>query len=468
MSVYAILSTSDPLLSAQLPPLLEGHGISCLDIRGLDRLWSELGRKAYDLVVIDHRHMGPEPGETLAQLQRLPEMPEVVVLLGAEDSLRRAALLAGGAFAVLSRETPLPQLGKVLAALALRASNVHRQGALETSGASADDLVVADVMTKSNRMAEFLDTVRRVAASDSSLLIQGETGTGKEYIAKAIHNSSLRRGGPFVPVHCAALSETLLESELFGHVEGAFTGAARYRRGYFELAHGGTVFLDEVGELSPSLQVKILRVLQERVVQPVGGEEALQVDVRLMAATHRNLALEVDRERFRSDLYYRLSVVTLQVPPLRERVEDIPQLVNDLVEHGREARRRGISGVSEEAMSVLCSYEWPGNVRELMNVLERAALLARSETIGVAELPARAESNNSSARDVLIPWRSDSDEAFGVLRDRVIAAFEAAYFRELLIQCGGRLESAAHRAALNPRSLYEKMRRHGLRKEDFR
>ena len=239
--------------------------------------------------------------------------------------------------------------------------------------------------TKSRAMQELVRMARRVAAADSTVFLLGETGSGKERLARAIHAASPRREAPFVAVNCAALPESLLESELFGHERGAFTGATRSRRGHFELAHGGTLFLDEIAEMAPPLQGKLLRTLQERRIQRLGSERSLAVDVRILTATSRDVAAEMERDAFRRDLYYRLAVVTLTVPPLRERLEDLPDLVENILETlGRRLGRVGVA-VSGGAMAALAGYRWPGNVRELRNAIERAVLLGDG-VLDVAEL----------------------------------------------------------------------------------
>lgn len=324
-------------------------------------------------------------------------------------------------------------------------------------------------------MQRFMKLVERVAGADSSLLIEGETGVGKERLARAIHAASRRRSGPFLAVNCAAIPEGLLESELFGHEQGAFTGASRSRRGYFELAHGGTLFLDEIGEVPLHLQAKLLRVLEDHAVLRVGGERSIKVDVRVITATNRDLAEEARAQRFRSDLYFRLAVVTLAIPPLRERLEDIPDLVSRFLGELSAQLGRSVPGICDEALVALSRYAWPGNVRELINVLERALLLAPGDTITIDDLP-RAISDVSS------PPRPDEDAAGLVaavpssLSDRplrearrvIVDAFERRYLEELLRRTGGRIGDAARQAGINERSLYDLMQRHGLRKEDFR
>jgi len=317
-------------------------------------------------------------------------------------------------------------------------------------------------------MNRLLATARRVARADSSLLVLGETGVGKEWLARAIHAESARSEGPFVAVNCAAVPETLLESELFGHEKGAFTGSVRARRGHFELAHGGTLFLDEVAEAPPHIQAKLLRVLQDRRIQRIGAERELEVDVRLVAATNRDPAAEIAAARLRPDLYYRLSVVVLRLPPLRERREDIPVLARSYLERFRRRLGREIEAVDDAALDALLRYDWPGNVRELINVMERAVLLCSGPRVGLADLP------DEIARAAGPPPRASAAPTTGATRPLrearrdVVTAFERAYLAEALRAAGGRVGEAAQRAGITSRALYTKMRQLGLDKDDFR
>jgi DNA-binding NtrC family response regulator len=331
---------------------------------------------------------------------------------------------------------------------------------------------LADFISEGPTMQMFMQVVHRVVHSNSSLLILGETGVGKEHLARAIHAEGPRSPGPFVAINCAALAEQLLESELFGHEEGAFTGATRRRRGAFEMAHGGTLFLDEIGEMPLHLQAKFLRVLQDFEVRRVGGERAVEVDVRVMAASNRSLDAESESHRFRRDLYYRLSVIELMVPPLRDRREDIPALVNGFL--ARIAPKIGIDvrSVTEEAMGRLCHYDWPGNVRELSNILERAMLLCEGDEVTVDDLPAgvagvNAESSSSPLMEGSAPdaWRG---ETLHEVRQAALEQIERAYLKMVLTETGGRVGLAAERAGIHPRGLFDKMRKFGLKKEEFR
>lgn len=313
-------------------------------------------------------------------------------------------------------------------------------------------------------MRGVLELSRQVASTDTSLLITGETGAGKEWLARGIHKAGPRADGPFVAVHCGALPEPLFESEVFGHVKGAFTGASSERRGCFQLADGGTLLLDEIGDVPPTLQSKLLRALQENHVQPVGSDRQVPVDVRIIAATNQDLTKAMTERRFRPDLYYRLGVVSLHMPALRERREDIARIVvGELYRFAREFGRP-VEAVSSDALALLEANDWPGNVRELVNVVERAVLVCRGSVLNVEDLPPEIRVGVEST----LVSRTPLHLPFATARDRVVREFEIAYLTGLLERCGGRLGAAAERAGIAPRTLYNKMLEHGLRKEDFR
>ncbi len=318
-------------------------------------------------------------------------------------------------------------------------------------------------------LERILDTVRKVAVSDTSVLIRGESGTGKELLAKAIHDNSPRRDGPLISVHCAALSAGLLESELFGHVKGAFTGATADKQGRFELAHGGTLFLDEIGDISSETQIKLLRVLQQREFEPVGGTSTVRVDVRLVAATHQNLERLIAEGKFREDLYYRLNVVSLTLPPLRERPDDVLELAVYFLKKtaSRAGKRR--TRFEDDALDALMRYSWPGNIRELQNVIERAIVMAEGDVISVADLPPEIQSGQRSPRAIAVDRTrrardeaSSSEEPRGEWIDD-----EPVVERQALVaalhKCGGNKAQAARLLGL-PRSTYfSKLKKHGIR-----
>jgi DNA-binding NtrC family response regulator len=322
-------------------------------------------------------------------------------------------------------------------------------------------------------MKELLRVAKKVAAADTSLLILGETGTGKEWLGRAIHAEGPRASGPFIAVNPSALPEQLLESELFGHEKGAFTGASRARRGAFELAHGGTLFLDEIGDMPAHLQIKLLRVLQEREIKRLGSERSVAIDVRIMAATNQDLDAAIEDKSFRQDLYFRLSVMKLTLPPLRDRREDIPPLVETYVElYRRQLGRLDIEGTSFEAMRALETYGWPGNVRELINVIERSVLLCEGRLITLDDLPEEVAGAGAGDAPAGGPGELDfatwMDRPLPEAREAILGAFEASYLARLLAETNGSVGATATRAGVEPRTLYNKMKLYGLRKEDFK
>jgi len=301
----------------------------------------------------------------------------------------------------------------------------------------------------SERMLDVYGIVARVAPTTSTVLIQGETGTGKELISRAIHSASRRTHRPFVTVDCSALAETLLESELFGHVKGAFTGALTDKRGFFEAAAGGTCFLDEIGEVSPCMQAKLLRVLQEREVRRVGGTDSVKVDVRVIAATNKDLATLVAEGKFREDLFYRLSVVTIVLPPLRERQEDIPLLARHFLESYLVDNDRAASSISPDAMALLVAYEWPGNVRELQHAIERAAALSLNPILVPEDLPPALVGAVRQAGAPVGP---------GLRLQEVVTG----HLRRVLKQAGWNKKLAAELLGIHRRTLYRLTKRYGI------
>jgi len=391
-----------------------------------------------------------------------------VVVLGDEDGVDEVSLVAAGASAVLDPTAERSEL----AAQLIEVAEAEADGGIHgpEAGGSVAEPKLADFQSRSERMRDFLDVVKRVASSDSTLLVTGETGVGKERLARAIHAESSRADGPFVAVNCGALPENLLESELFGHQKGAFTGATAARRGHFEAAAGGTIFLDEVGEMPEHLQVKLLTVLQRREVQPLGAERPRPIDVRVIAATNRDIADDVGQGRFREDLYFRLNVVSLVIPPLRERLEDLPTLLGRFLRHFTEVHERpDIRRIDDGALERLHAYAWPGNVRELVNVIERAVLLCRGDEITVAELPPELGRGAAHALPAAAaPPPEWLELPLQEARRRTVEEFERRYLEHHLREHRGVLAAVARSAGVNPRTLYEKMRRLGLRKEDFR
>jgi DNA-binding NtrC family response regulator len=476
MITRVVLAIRKPSLQGRVRRLLARSDVIVDAVKGRNELLECVRRENYDLAIISQLVLGKAEDDTINSLRRLPDAPEVIVLSDREDAEERARLLAVGCFSVLHTGLSNQALQDALRAILARRRERVEEGLVPRQVSSKPQL--GDFISASQAMQTFLGVVRRVVASDTSLLITGETGVGKEHLARAIHAESLRGAGSFVAVNCGALPDALLESELFGHEEGAFTGASRARRGWFELAHRGTIFLDEIGDMPPHLQVKLLHVLQSREMRRVGGERAITIDVRVMAATNRDLEAEMEAGNFRRDLYFRLSVVNLSIPPLRERREDIPALVENYIAHFRTQIQRDVHGIEEKALDSLCRYDWPGNVRELINVIERAMLLCDAEEIRLVDLPESisglrsALAESASAAAAFGPWETLPeellDQSLRDVRAKVVADLERAYLKGVLAATGGRIGQTARRAGIEPRSVYEKMKVYGLRKEDFK
>jgi two-component system, NtrC family, response regulator HydG len=339
--------------------------------------------KVYDAVLMDVRMAKMDGREAFSLIHDIqPELP--VIIMTAYSSVNDAVeAIQHGAHDYLTKPLDFDRLRLALE----RALDKKQVDAQKKSVAQSETGLITNIIGSSPPMQELLEMIGYVAPTEATVLVAGESGTGKELVAESLHRNSARNGGPFIKVNCAALAETLLESELFGHEKGSFTGADKRREGKFVQADGGTLFLDEIGETSQAMQVKLLRVLQEQELQRVGGEETLHVDVRVIAATNRNLEEEVAGGNFREDLYYRLNVVMLTVPPLRDRAGDIPDLVHHFTKKFAAKNRRTVEGITSECMKMLTGYNWPGNVRELENAIERGIILMRGEQLTEKSLP---------------------------------------------------------------------------------
>ena len=344
--------------------------------------WEKVQSEEPDLIFLDVIMPGKDGMEMLKEIHQIQPLTPVVMLTATKTVKTAVEAMRLGAYDYITKPFDIEEL-RVIAQKALESRDLKSEN-LRLQGEVEERYRFDNIIGKSKEMRDIYSTIRQIAEKNSTVLIHGESGTGKELVARAIHYNSLRKGKSFVAVNCAAIPETLIESELFGHEKGAFTDAQSRRIGYFELAHQGTLFLDEVSELSLPTQAKILRALQEREFSRVGGGKTISVDVRLISATNKNLEELMSRGTFRSDLYYRIDVVPLTIPPLRERKEDILLLVQHFLDkHAGPGKRR----VSPQAMDILMAYEWPGNVRELENVIERIVVLTNVEAIGPGELP---------------------------------------------------------------------------------
>jgi transcriptional regulator with GAF, ATPase, and Fis domain len=314
-----------------------------------------------------------------------------------------------------------------------------------------------DIIGQSRKMREVFSLVQKVADCDSTILLNGETGTGKGMVARAIHQNSKRNNKPFISINCGAIPENLLESELFGHVRGAFTGATSSKQGKFELADGGTILLDEIGDMSSDLQVKVLKVLEEGEFEQVGGAKTIKVDVRIIAATHRDLSEEVQKGNFREDLYYRLYVIPMMLPSLRDRKSDIPYLISHFLEQSNKKNNRSVQEISEEALGMMMSYSWPGNVRELKNMMERLVVLKGEGRLTVQDLPAELKTGHKIEPSTTIEI---SDE--GICLNSAVTEFEKALILQSLEKTKWVKNKAAKLLHLNRTTLVEKIKRHHL------
>jgi two-component system response regulator HydG len=407
------------------------------------------GERAYDLVLMDVRMLKVSGLEALAAIKSInPAIP--VVIMTAFSSVETAvAALKQGAHDYLTKPLDFDKL-RVTIERAMEHTRLREENRELRAQLSRDH---PRIIGRSPAMERLLATVAQVAPSEATVLICGESGTGKEVIARTLHAESPRRERPFISLNCAAITESLLESELFGHEKGAFTGAERRREGRFHQADGGTLFLDEVSEMPLAMQVKLLRVLQEREFTRVGGDTLLRVDVRAIAATNRRLPEMIASGRFRDDLYYRLNVVGLEVPPLRERREDIPLLAQHFLETFAARNRKTVKGFTPQAMDRLVRAEWPGNVRELMNAVERAVVLTGADYLGEADFPMGAPRGAD-------PPASSPSPAAG----QPLSAVERTVILETLTAAGGNKSEAARRLGITRRTLHKKLKAYGVMK----
>jgi two-component system, NtrC family, response regulator HydG len=448
-----LVADDDTAHRTMLRTLLAGWGYAVTEADDGGSAVEAVRRQPFDLILMDIRMVRVSGLAALTEIKAFnPAIP--IVIMTAYASVETAVeALKKGAYDYLTKPLDFDELHLAL------------ERAMDHSRLKEENLLLKESLgTRFNRqnligrsaaMTRLLDTASQVAPSEATVLITGESGTGKEMIAGLIHGNSLRKDGPFIRFNCAAIAETLLESELFGHEKGAFTGADRRKEGKFRQADGGSLFLDEVSEMSLGMQVKLLRVLQERELTRVGGEEVLRIDVRLIAATNRDLLREVAANRFREDLFYRLNVVTLHVPPLRERPEDIPLLAQAFLLRFAEKNRKAIKSFTPQAMDRLLRHPWPGNVRELMNAVERGVVLARGEYLDEAELSLLPRDDGTrlypAADETAVPG-DGSPSLETVERETILRTLDAA---------GGNKSEAARRLGITRRTLHQKLRKYG-------
>ncbi len=437
---HLLLVDDDPGLLKLLGMRLVSEGYSVVTAESGQEGLKVLSREKVDLVISDLRMDEMDGLQLFAEIQKQqPGMP--VIILTAHGSIPDAvAATQQGVFSFLTKPVDKDALYKAI------------DSALEHAAPSNDEAWRESIVTRSPIMLRLLEQARMVAQSDVSVLINGQSGTGKEILAQAIHNASPRSKNAFIAINCGALPEQLLESELFGHARGAFTGAVSSREGLFQAAEGGTLFLDEIGDMPAPLQVKLLRVLQERKVRPLGSNRDIDINVRIISATHRDLPKVMARNEFREDLYYRLNVVNLKIPALAERAEDIPLLANHLLRQAADRHQPFVRAFSTDAMKRLMAASWPGNVRQLVNVIEQCVALTSSPVISDALVEQALEGENTA-----LP-------TFAEARNQ----FELNYLRKLLQITKGNVTHAARMAGRNRTEFYKLLSRHELEANDFK
>lgn len=456
---HILVIDDDPAVRQILTETLtgEGHQVTVMS-SGLDGVEAVKDQPVH-VVLTDLQMPGIDGLETIDRISKIDSKIIAIVMTGYGTVDYAVRAMKAGAFDFITKPFE-PDTVAVVVRKALDVYKLKQENHLLRK-AVRDQYRLEHLVGTSAPMRMVLDFVEKVADSDSTVLIEGESGTGKELIARMLHFNSMRRERPLVPVNCGAIPETLLESELFGHEKGAFTGAAHTRLGRFELAHGGTIFLDEVGEMSLPLQVKLLRVLQERCFERVGGTRTINVDVRIIAATNQDLAQAVQERRFRQDLYYRLHVIPIHIPPLRERRSDIPLLVNHFIAQFNQLRRTEILGMEPDALARMMEEEWPGNIRELENMIERLCVLKKRGTITMSDLPERPVKTNA-AKGVEPPEQFIRFSEDGINLTKELEHYENRLIGEALRKANGITSRAAQLLQVNRTTLVEKLKRKGF------
>lgn len=435
-----------------LRTLLGGWGYEISEADDGSMAVEAVKRSPFDLVLMDIRMLKVSGIEALDQIKVFNPVIPVIIMTAFSSVETAVQALKKGAYDYLTKPLDFDKL-KLTIERAMEHTQLKEENRLlkENLGKHFER---QNIIGNSAAMSRLLQTVAQVAPSEATVLISGESGTGKELIAGAIHFNSQRKQGPFVKINCAAVTETLLESEFFGHEKGSFTGADRRKEGRFLQAHGGSIFLDEVSEMSPSMQVKLLRVLQEKEITRVGGEKVIPVDVRVISATNQSLLDMIKKRTFREDLYYRLNVVRLEIPPLRGRREDIPLLAQRFLKEFITKNRKEIKGFTPQAMDFLVRYDWPGNVRELMNAIERSVVLARSEYLDSEDLSVIRDSSQ------MIPDSLPGVDDVG--KDVPLDQVEKTTILRTLESAGGNKSEAARRLGITRKTLHKKLKKYGM------
>jgi two-component system, NtrC family, response regulator AtoC len=449
-----LVADDDASIRSLLRQLLTDEGYSISEAATGTEVVAQVGESSPDLVIMDVRMPELDGIEALPKVKTASPRTSVLIMTAFGSSNAAIKAMELGAFDYITKPFELDKISHTVKR-AFDYQDLAQE--VEVLRDEISSLVQTErIVGNSPPMQEVYKTVGKVAKADATVLITGESGTGKELVAEALHYNSNRRSGPLVKVSCAALPETLLEAELFGHEKGSFTGAMTMRKGRFELADKGTVFLDEIAEMSLATQTKLLRVLQERKIERVGSSLPIKVDIRIICATNKDLQKQVEQNKFRDDLYYRLNVINVHMPPLRERKEDIPALVEHFLAKHRYSATAQPAAISEEALKRLTEYEWPGNVRELENVVERAVVLSRGQIITSRELPFGEHVDGE---------REDENEDVSAERSffkKSVSQFEKDLIMKALKDAGGNRSKAAEMLGIYRRLLYAKIKEYGL------
>ena len=455
MKQRLLLVDDDEVFLRPLHRTLELAGYEVLPVQSGEEGLDTLKVEDVDLVLTDRRLPGMDGVALVRQVKTdHPDLAVVVMTAyGTIESAVEAMRLGAEDYLVKPFETAemLLVIRRAIEFQALKSANRR------SIRRNQERFTFRKVVAKSGAMQSVFETLRSVVDLDTTVLIHGETGVGKELLARSVHYSGVRRDRPFVAVNCAAIPEELFESELFGSRRGAFTGASEHRRGHFQMAHGGTLLLDEIGEMPLHLQSKLLRAIEEKKVTSVGADRPVDIDVRFIVTTNKDLQAEVERGAFRRDLFYRLSVMPVRLPALRERPEDIPLLAQHFLEEAGRRLKRAVRGIVPDSLQALVRYPWPGNVRELENVIERAVIVSREDVLTGLERFLGGPAGAHAPVDLSLPFRD--------AKARVVEEFERAYVAGLLEANGGKLTAAAKHADMDPKNFSDKMARYGLRRQ---
>ncbi len=433
---------------------LENDGYKVLEANDGIAAFEVIKTKTPSLVFLDINMPKINGIEVLEEINRMKHPPMIVIVTAYGSERVAVDAMKKGAYDYIAKPYEIDELRLIarhaFEKLALEEENARLRSEIDRLES------MGEIMGKSQVMKHVFNTIEKVGPSDVTVLIQGESGSGKELVAKEIHKKSSRKNNPMIVMNCAALPETLIESELFGHEKGAFTGATERRLGKFELADKGTIFLDEIGDMSPNTQAKVLRILQEQSFERLGGTETLCVDVRLISATHKDLPKEIKKDNFREDLYYRLKVVEILLPPLRNRREDIIILAEKFIQYFSEKHRKNVKAISNDAAKVFTKYPWPGNVRELQNVIESAVVMANAETLEISDFPEELSNSDSSLS-------FDYNLHFRDAKKIVVDTFERDFVSRKLAENSGNISKTAEALGMHRQSLQQKIKELNLK-----